>query len=345
MKILCIGEEWRGSNSSGLFYAFSRLGHVTQIVNEREFISASAKNITIKSLNRLIRPMQIKDFNDNLLKTYDSFKPKCVLVYKGAFLYPETIRYFKKNSIVVNFFPDVSFFDHGSYIGRCITLYDWVFSTKSFAKHDLVKHFNYHNVTYLPHGFDPWVHLNNNRLFEDVFACEASFIGNFSKKKESYLENILSRNKNLDLMIWGNNWRRQMNEKGGLIERCVKDISVTGDAYVAAIKMSKVNIALLSENGRNSSSGDEITSRTFHIPAAGGFMLHERTDEFLEYFEEDVEACCFSSAEELSDKISFYIKNDLLRNKIAKKGHEMVVREHTLDRRAMVLLETLKGLF
>ena len=62
--------------------------------------------------------------------------------------------------------------------------------------------------------------------------------------------------------------------------------------------------------------------RTFEIPACGGFMLHERSGEVVGFFEERKEADYFDSAEELKDKIRFYLDKDDLRAKIARAGHE-----------------------
>ena len=52
---------------------------------------------------------------------------------------------------------------------------------------------------------------------------------------------------------------------------------------------------------------DLHTSRTFEIPACGGFMLSERSKEHSDFFEENKEAIFFDSAEELFNKINIFI--------------------------------------
>jgi spore maturation protein CgeB len=49
-------------------------------------------------------------------------------------------------------------------------------------------------------------------------------------------------------------------------------------------------------------------------------MICERTEEMLKFFEEDKEAVFFSSKEELEEKVTYYLDNDIERNKIAKLG-------------------------
>ncbi len=64
--------------------------------------------------------------------------------------------------------------------------------------------------------------------------------------------------------------------------------------------------------------------RTFEIPAAGGFMLHEYSEEAADFFKEGIEAEFFRDAAECADKIKYYFKDDNLRNKIARAGYEKI---------------------
>jgi spore maturation protein CgeB len=88
-----------------------------------------------------------------------------------------------------------------------------------------------------------------------------------------------------------------------------------GDDYVDFMRATKVNLCFLRKVNR-----DLQTARSVEIPASGGFMLAERTNEHLRLFEEDKEAAYFSSTGELLEKVNFYLANDAARNHIALAG-------------------------
>jgi spore maturation protein CgeB len=103
---------------------------------------------------------------------------------------------------------------------------------------------------------------------------------------------------------------------------------------------SRINLGLLSERRDGASSDDLITSRTFHIPACGGFLLHQRTPDVLECFTEGEEIACFDTPEELVAKVQYYLKADAERRRIAEAGRRRCVAEHSLAHRADVIIRT-----
>jgi len=94
-----------------------------------------------------------------------------------------------------------------------------------------------------------------------------------------------------------------------------------GRELAAVASLSKISLGFLSETNY-----DGHTSRTFEIPACGGFMLGQRSAGQLEFFEEGREIECFDSYEEMHDKIRFYLANDAARERIRAAGRERCVR-------------------
>ena len=137
-KILCVGPMWRGSNAGGLFRAFSRTGQLTSIIDEFYYIPLSGISRAAKIFQKLSRIIFIKEFNKKIMREATLFDPDFILVYKGAFVKPDTLNKLKNAGFpIVNFYPDVSFMTHGPLLKNALPLYDHIITTKTFGIFDM----------------------------------------------------------------------------------------------------------------------------------------------------------------------------------------------------------------
>jgi hypothetical protein len=175
------------------------------------------------------------------------------------------------------------------------------------------------------HGFDPDVHrpLHLSAKACAVYACDVSFVGCWSPKKERMLSGLLERCPGLDFRVWGPAWDRAQ----GPVRQHWRGRGAYGDELSAIYCASRINLALLSEAGGGTTVGDQVTARTWQIPAAGGFMLHEDTSELGRYFTPGTEAGTFSSPEELAVKVRWFLENDEARQNIASAGYRRCVEQ------------------
>ena len=338
MKIITVGPLWRGSNAGGLFRAFSRQGQIIDIVDEFYFLSLRSKRTLTKIIEKLIRNLQTDEFNNQIKVNLTKFQPDVLFVYKGAFVYPETLDFAASRNIrIALFYPDVSMTFHGGNIPKCLPKYELIFTTKTFGINDLKDNFGTNRAVFVPHGFDPEIHRKIKVEDRDsaLYACDASFIGTWSPKKEKYLAGIKAALPNLSLRIWGNQWSKSNSP---ILASSIMHKEVLGDLYAIAIRASKINLGILSERVEGASSGDLITSRTFHIPGCGGFMLHERNEESVLYFDEGTEVGFFDGEEELVEKVRYYLANEQERLQVAEAGYQRALRDHSLDERAKTVL-------
>ena len=337
MKILCVGPIWRGSNAGGLFKAMSRQGALIEVVDDFYHIPLSSKILKAKVISKVFRKLFVDDFNHEIMDMVGKFNPDIVFVYKGGFVKAETLLYIKKTGIkLFNFYPDVSIHTHGNLLKHSLGYYDKIFTTKTFGLKDFKEQLGFTNTFFIPHGYDPEIHKPIRKdLIPASFFCDVSFIGTYSPKKETILGRIIEKFPKIDLKIWGTQWEKASNPN---LKNCIMNKGIFGDLYAAGISASKINLGILSERVGAASSGDLITSRTFHIPAAGGFLLHEKNEESILYFKEAYEADFFENVDQLLEKIGYYLENESERNLIAERGLSRANKEHSLDQRAKIVL-------
>jgi len=338
LRILMVCDLWQGSDSYALARAFRRGGHSVTIVSDSTYYGREWRHPLLRGARKLLRPFIAHDFNKALMRSATGLQPHLLFVCKGLLVEPEAIEAAKRaGALAVLWWPDVSFFAHGPSIPRAVPRYDWIFTTKTFGLTDLETKFGTTRASFLPHAYHPEVHRKFRCDASDVerYGCDVSFIGTWSPKKQALLEALVARRPDIKLKIWGMQWERA----GASLARWVESREVLGAEYAKAIRLSKVNLGILSEMRKGASSGDLITARTFHIPACGGFMLHERTAEVCEFFTEGVECGMFAGADEMVEKVFHYLDHPREREALAEAGHLRCLQSgNSVDDRARAVM-------
>ena len=267
-------------------------------------------------------------------------KPHLFFAVKGTWVLPDTLRTLREHGTTSYcFYPDVSFLVHGKYLPSTLPEYDWIFTTKSFGPADLQKTLGITRSSFLPHAFDPNVHAPRRPTPEllEFLGADVSFVGAWSAKKERLLEELVKNRPHVKLRVWGNSWNRL--RPGSPLRDCIEFKPIYGIGYAIVICCSKISLGLMHERVGGSSSGDLISSRTFHIPACGGLLLHERTGDLLKVFKEDESCVCFNGPDELVAKVDELLADESRRNSIAERGRQVVAAGHSWDDRARTVLD------
>jgi spore maturation protein CgeB len=339
LRILFVGAQNPGSHAGGMMMALRRANQVIQSVDPRHFVPTVKSSMLLRIIRKTLTRSFEREFNLQIQRDLKSFAPDVMVVYKGESVMPDTLKAARAEGVYcVNIYPDVSIFTHGPWLPKTLPLYDHHFTTKSFGPHDLKRHLGLTNVSVLQHGFDPELHcpLPLGASVPPSLKAEVSFIGTWSPKKESMIDTVIRECPGIDLKIWGSQWG---SAQSAAVRARAMGTDIMGTVYPIALQGSTINLAILSEARVGSSAGDQVTSRTFDIPASGGFMLHERTDELLTKLIEGEEVACFSNADELADKVKYYLAHQEERERIRLGGHKRCLEEHSIDHRARVVLK------
>jgi len=154
------------------------------------------------------------------------------------------------------------------------------------------------------------------------------FIG-FAERKRFDFMNFLAAN-GIEVDVYGSAWERGSYRREAHPNLKLHMKPLLGDDYADAISNAAISLCFLRELNR-----DLHTSRTFEIPACGGFMLAERTDEHAALFREGEEAEFFDTKEELLEKARAYLAAPERRAEVARRGYERT-RRSDYSYRAMV---------
>ncbi len=319
--ILFLGADWWGSDARALAVALRRRGHCLIEVQYEDYIPPYWSSFPLKVLRRLIRPWCVANYNQAVAQHLDNSAIDFVLVFKGMLLTPDTLVAFRRRNISLYcFYPDVGFASHGANIVECLPHYDAVFTTKEFHLRDEKLRTPGRDLQLVRHGFDPEVHriVQVSETVRKHYACDVSFVGGWSPKKEQLVATLRQARPDCHVKLWGPGWKRAAE----VVRQCWAGRGAFGDESVIIYQCSKINLGLLSAAQADTTSGDQTTVRTWQIPAAGGFLLHEETAELKQYLTPGKEAATFTDAADLPQKVDYYLRNPEERIKIAAAGRQ-----------------------
>ncbi|HTD58109.1 MAG TPA: glycosyltransferase, partial [Solirubrobacteraceae bacterium] len=85
----------------------------------------------------------------------------------------------------------------------------------------------------------------------------------------------------------------------------------------------------------------QIKGRNFEVLGCGGFLLTERVPHLERYFELDREVAVFDGADDLLEKVGYWLDHEEERRRVADAGYRRVLSEHTYDHRFAAIFATL----
>ena len=336
-SILMPGEFWFGSTGLGLATGFRDSGHyVTEVDLRRHF--PALDSLASRALFRQLEPLLVRSYRNRMIDMAARDKCDIMIAVKGGYIDTATIRKLQSMGVYcVNFYPDVSF-DHPYVTAEDQKAYDLLVSTKTFHLDYLKGQIGLSNVEYVPHGYSPEVHRPREARLSDA-ACDfdIAFVGSFSAHKAAFLGKVFSANKHRKILLAGNGW--QQFAAANAHENLSHVGPIVGDAYARLVERSRINIAIHHGPAGPEGWADSVSTRSFEIPAARGFMLHVDNAEIRTFFEAGKEFVPFSDAAETIKVIDHYLTNPAERLAIAQAGYERCVPAYGLGKRGADIMQ------
>ncbi len=266
-----------------------------------------------------IRIPENNNENKQIRKLVAANKYDVVWIDKGLTIAPETLRFIKESSpqtIIVSYSPDNMALRHNQsqqYL-ECIPLYDYIVTNKSYIIDDL-KSLGAKNVIFVDNTYESSFHHPYQLTDKDYkeLGGEVGFVGTWEEERCKSLMYLADHG--IRVRVFGKGrWANYINYSPNLK---IELKSLDGDDYCKSLQAFSISLCFLRKMNY-----DQQTTRSVEIPACGGFMLAERTEEHQSLFKEGEEADFFSSDSELLEKCRYYLLHSDLRNTIAKAGYD-----------------------
>lgn len=152
---------------------------------------------------------------------------------------------------------------------------------------------------------------------------EVSFIGTWFAERGPFLRKLVRSG--VPLSIWGANWEKA--PEWADLKPYFRGHALNPDnGYREAIARSKISLGLLSKENR-----DTHTTRSSEIPAIGGLLCAERTDEHLAMYKEGIEAIFWDDADECAGQCLALLRDDRAREAIRLAGQRRALSSGYLN--------------
>lgn len=274
--------------------------------------------------------------NRMLVSCAATFKPDMLLVLCGENIFPDTLIKIKNvsDAVTVNWFYDTLISSHReNLVNSVLPYYDYLFIIDSLSvlkriKADLKK------VATLPLACEPSVHkrviLSDKEA--EIYGSDVAFVGTVTPEREKILEEL----KGFNLKIWG-----RWEHKSDCLRTCYQKKDVYTDEAVKIYNASKITLDIHSLFGQKNEIYN-VTPRLFEVPASGGFLLTNYTNQISDFYKVGNEIISYRDVNELKSLISYYLKHSDERTGIAERGYQRAHQEHTYVNRITKLLKIIK---
>jgi len=333
LKILFVTDDYprNGSLDKSFIDGFQANGF--EVKNVYPLLETKLNNDTLRA--RLINRVRIelKLYEKSIFKTLARIDLKefdLVFVFKGYYFNEEAFQLLKSKPIYC-YNPDdpYNYITSNKNIRTLISEYDGYFTysrevLKTLQKKETTE------IYHVPLASDFSVF---KKKLSQTKKYPISFIGNFDPERETYLKEIREIN---NLFIFGVNWKRKCKNvelRPRFFEPKVNN------KFCQTVQASIVNLNILRQQNKNSQN-----MRTFEIPACGGFVLHEFSEEVEEMFQEGRNIEFFRDVNEMNEKIEFYLQNPEKAALIGENGWRNVFENnHTYAERVKNIIQIINS--
>lgn len=181
------------------------------------------------------------------------------------------------------------------------------------------------NAIYFPFGANE----NISRKLDTQKKYDVSFVGGWHPYREWLISRI--KNAGINVEVFGYRWPNGEIDQEGMIKVFNEsriNLNLSNSAPWDARYLLSSPRALLNRV-RSKKNIEQMKARIFEVSGCGAFQLSYYVEGLANCYNIDREIAVYTDADDLIEKIKFYLKHDALREDMAEAAYQRTIKEHT----------------
>lgn len=324
MRLLYVANVRPGSITERRIASFQRLGWQIETFDSAPYLAKLTNPVSRRLAHRLNTGTVVRRLNLDLQERARRGGYDCAVVAKGTLIHPATVAALRDHAnqhICIHYSADPTLMTHRTrHFVRSVPEYSLCVTTKSYDI-PLYESLAPRDVLLVAQGYDPDIALPRS-IPRSECEFDLVFIG---RAEPHYVRAVLAAAEvTRNIAVWGY-WAKAVTREARLAPFW-QGRPIFGHEYSRQLQNGRVALGLLTR-----SHPDQSTTRTFEIPAAGSFLLAERTREHTSLYVEGQEAAFFGNLGELQSKLNHYLSNPDERERVALAGQRRCLAEYSTD--------------
>lgn len=354
MKILVAGDWHSSLHEQALYDALIENGHDVLSFPWHTYFNSGALafdkwRMLPRAQNKYLFGPRVKRLNNDLVERACAWNPEAIVVYRGSHVLPHTLQSLRNN------LPSVKLigFNNDDPFSPRYPRWQWRHFLAGIPEYDLVLSYRPANINeYVTAGarrvklwrswFCPAVHHPIVLSDEDrkKYECDVVFVGHFENDgRLAALAGLADEGFSVKVFgpylgLGASGWHGKIDRYPSL-SGSVPTQYLGGEEYVKALCGARIALCFLSKLNR-----DSYTRRCFEIPAVGGALFSEYSEDLGTLFSEGVDAEFFRGKLELVTKVRSYLNDAPRLEALRAAGLRRVWRDgHDVGSRARQLID------
>jgi spore maturation protein CgeB len=329
MKVLLVSNRNQHFHNTNYYRekALIGLGHDVVFFNVFSYLTLGR----LRAFFPVLQRAEDERINKMLVRACAEGRPDLCLVVGGHTILPDTVRQICALGVrVVLWTTDVPHPQRFANVLSSAALYDRVFCAGTEAIEVLGGRCA---PVWLPFACDPICHAPQVLSPQEVvrYQRDIVFTGSYYSNRQHVLEALAA----YDIGIWGPLWGRlpMASALKTKAEESRLDFSVWTKIYSAA----KIVLVVHYQDGNIPCY--QASPKLFEAMACGAFVLCDDQKDARALFQDKENVVFFKDADDLKQKVDFYLANPQERERIAACGRREVLEKHTYRHRMQKIIE------